>query len=193
MFLIGLCGAAGAGKNTVAARLRERWGFVELSFAAPLYRMVAEMTGLPTSALQDRALKERQIDWLGKSPRELLQMLGTEFGRGMISEDIWVLRAMSEFDSIASGGRFPGCVITDVRFDNEAKAIVARGGQVWRVVRPEGDCVSGSAMRHRSEAGVSGELVSAVIDNDGTIASLHASIDAAWLRSRHRIGYALVQ
>ena len=112
--IIGLCGLAGSGKDEVSAILSRRHGFAAISFAGPIYLAVSEITGMPPAKLKDRGLKEQPIPWLGKSPRELLQTLGTEWGRGMVREDIWVRIAMwraSEHEHVA---------ITDVRFANEA-------------------------------------------------------------------------
>lgn len=179
MILIGLCGAAGAGKDTVATRLRERHGFWVMAFADPLYAAVSAITGMPVAALKDRDLKERPIGWLGKSPRELLQLLGTEFGRNLIREDIWIRRAMETVGAIGMSGEYSGCVITDVRFDNEAEAIRGFGGIVFEVTRPGWECLKTVTASHASERGISRQHILATIVNDGTIADLHAAVDGA--------------
>lgn len=171
--LIGLCGAAGSGKDTVAGHLAINHKFKVLAFASPLYEAVAVITGLTVNELRDRSRKEEKIEWLGKSPRELLQLLGTEFGRNMIRDDIWVKRAMLAVDAA------PGdCVITDVRFDNEAQAIREAGGVVIEVVRPNGKCLKQEAASHASEAGVSRHHIMATLTNDRGISDLAACADA---------------
>jgi hypothetical protein len=61
--------------------------------------------------------------------RALLQRTGTEGGRQVLSDTLWIDKALSK-------ARRPGkYVITDVRFKNEAAAIKARGGKLWRVHR----------------------------------------------------------
>ncbi len=52
-----------------------------------------------------------------------------------------------------------GVVISDVRFRNEADAILANGGQVWRIVRPYSvyPGLAGSASEHRSETELTDE------------------------------------
>lgn len=171
MMLIGLCGAAGSGKGSVAS-VMAGCGFVELAFADPLYAAVAAITGIPVERLKDRSVKEATIGWLGKSPRELLQLLGTEFGRGMIRDDIWVMRTMQAVDAIDADG----CVITDVRFDNEAEAIRSRGGLIFEVVRPGHACLRGDASGHSSERGIAKEHILATIANSGTLADLDAAV-----------------
>lgn len=66
----------------------------------------------------------------GKTPRFAMQKLGTEWGREMLADNLWV-EAM--FDA---SKRYQRVVVTDVRFPNEAGAIQACGGQVLRITRP---------------------------------------------------------
>lgn len=176
--LIGLSGAAGAGKNTVAEFLTDADGcsFLQLAFADPLYECISTITGLPVARLKDRDVKEAVVPWLGKSPRQLLQTLGTEWGRGTVHPEIWIRIAMER------AGRhlaFNGVVVTDVRFDNEAQAIIAAGGEVWRVTRPGWRCLSDDSAQHPSEAGVSEHLIARTIDNSGTLDDLGALLAAA--------------
>lgn len=170
--IIGICGAAGAGKDTVALRLRDR-GFFRVAFADPIYEMLSAMTGLSVGELSDRGRKEQEIPWLGKSPRQLLQSLGTEWGRQSVSDDVWIRIALrtARIASLA--------VIPDVRFDNEAQAIRAVGGSVWRVVRPGVSCLGASTAQHSSERGISPELIDEVLMNDGSLESLEGRVDAA--------------
>lgn len=170
--IIGICGAAGAGKDTVALRLNGH-GFFRVAFADPLYEMVSAMTGLSVAELSDRDAKEREIDWLGVSPRRLLQSLGTEWGRQHVSEDVWIRLALRTA-RVASRA-----VIPDVRFDNEAQAIRAAGGSVWRVVRPGVSCLDPSTAQHASERGIAPELIDDVILNDGDIGRLYGRVDEA--------------
>lgn len=178
--LIGLCGPAGAGKGSVAAVLRSR-GFVELSFAGPLYAAVAAITGIPVERLRDREVKETSIPWIGKSPRQMLQSLGTEWGRQMVRGDLWIQAAFAE------AGQHEKVVISDVRFANEAQAISDRGGIVIRVVRPGHSCLTQETATHASEAGIPDELIDAEVVNDGLLGDLSGKVDAAIERLRSPI------
>jgi hypothetical protein len=173
--IIGLCGTAGAGKNTVAERLCLEHKFVPVAFADPLYAAVSAITGLSVEQLQDRSRKENTLGWISCSPRKLLQTLGTEWGRNMIHEEIWVMATMQKIES-SPGVNF---CITDVRFANEAAAIKARGGVVWRVVRPGFGVLDGETASHESERGIPDEYVDDEIVNSGSLADLHAAVDAA--------------
>lgn len=168
--LIGLTGAAGAGKDTVASLL----GGKITAFADPLYECVSLMTGIPVDRLRDRAVKEAVIPWIGKSPRQLLQTLGTEWGRRMVSDEIWVRSLFERVRPLLEAGET--VIVTDVRFDNEAEAIAAAGGEVWRIVRPQWRCLSGDAAAHASERGVGDHLVARTIVNGGSVDDLKAAI-----------------
>ena len=171
--IIGICGAAGSGKGSVAGILEMR-GFATLSFADPLYAAVSAITGLTVAELQDRNRKEVPIDWIGVSPRRLLQTLGTEWGRQMIHEDIWIRATMQR---MLYGGDY---CLPDVRFANEARAIKEAGGVVWRVERPGHSLLAGAAAAHASEQGVTDADIDSRIVNDGTLADLQATVDAAF-------------
>lgn len=106
------------------------------------------------------------IDWLdGKTPRQLMQSLGTEWGRGMVHPEIWVRLARSRLEAAAKSN--VPVINDDCRFDNEAQVIHALGGTVIEVRRP-----GLSRAEHASERGVSPDLIDAYIDNDGDLALL---------------------
>lgn len=164
--LIGLCGAAGCGKTTVAESLRDQHGFTLISFADPLYAAVSAITGLSIDELRDRRIKEAPLPGIGRSPRFLLQTLGTEWGRDMVSPTLWIDLAMSR------AARAENAVIADVRFDNEAQAIRARGGRVFYIMRKGWACLQADTSGHSSERGVSIENIDGYITNDGTLDQL---------------------
>ena len=177
--LIGLCGPAGAGKNTVAEFLTDSGGRtpLQMAFADPLYECISTITGLPVARLKGRDVKETVIPWLGKSPRQMLQTLGTEWGRGTIHPEIWIRITMERAKPELAAGRV--VVITDVRFDNEAQAVIDAGGEVWRVVRRGWRCLADDAAAHQSEAGVSDHLIARTIDNSGSLDDLRVELAAA--------------
>lgn len=175
--IIGLTGQAGAGKNTVADILFKH-GFTNFGFADPVYRAVATLLGVGQETLRDRAMKETPIDWLGKSPRELLQTLGTEWGRNTIRDDIWIQIAMRQVEKVIAYQKGQGGVIlTDVRFANEAQAIRSAGGRIWKVVRYVG-CLASETSKHSSEAGIPDDMIDEVVENSGTVADLEVAVMA---------------
>lgn len=176
--LIGLCGPAGAGKNTVAELLidSDRCSFHQLAFAEPLYECISVITGISPAGLQKRSVKETVIPWIGKSPRQMLQSLGTEWGREMIHPEIWIRITMERATPHLAVGR--SVVVTDVRFDNEAQAIIDAGGEVWKVARPGWRCLDAGTSGHQSEAGVSEHLIARTIDNSGSLDDLRRQLSA---------------
>ncbi|PPE71467.1 adenylate kinase [Caldimonas thermodepolymerans] len=170
--LIGLAGRARSGKSTVAGYLARRYGFIELSFAAPIRTFVADLLDLSVKDLEGPE-KEKVVDWVGKSPRYMMQTLGTEWGRRLIGEDFWVKRVLRRVREVTGCG-FP-VVISDVRFDNEAEAIRAAGGHILHISRPGAPLVCG----HVSEAGVTAHLGDYSILNNGSIEALHRQVELA--------------
>jgi len=173
--LIGIAGRAGAGKNLVASMIPSA---TVIQLADPIYAMLAAMLGVPADQLRDRRTKELPLDGVGKSPRQLLQTLGTEWGRHLVRDDIWLVLARRRIDALVRAGA-ASVVIADVRFDNEAAMIRGAGGQVWEVCRPDGHAVA----RHESEQGISPSLVDFTLHNDGTVEQLRASVLAAMGRT----------
>lgn len=193
--LIALSGKKRSGKDTFAARLIEAHGFTRIAFADPMraaalaldpiIRIEQDETGpliaagaplLARYVVTTLRLSE-VVDAVGwetaKSVREVrrtLQRLGTEAGRQVLGEDVWVDAAMRQAEQVDGP-----VVITDCRFTNEADAVRARGGIVVRIVRdglPAGDT-------HPSETALDDyPHFRALIGNNGTIDDLHAWADA---------------
>ncbi len=121
--LIGFAGPATSGKDTACDYLANAYFFTQYSFAAPTKRALMAMFSL-SMAHVGGDLKEVDVDWLGKSPRQLLQTLGTEWGRNQIGDDIWVKTLARELEGDISLSQqlyesWFG-VISDVRFEDEA-------------------------------------------------------------------------
>jgi hypothetical protein len=139
--LLGLTGAAGAGKDTVAGRLEANHGFVTHAFAEPIRDMLTALltsAGIDYAHLFERHLKELPVPWLGTSGRRMMQTLGTEWGRAL-HPDLWVRHAaltLGLHDLPRSAPVHDRIVITDERFANEANWIQSLGGKIIRVQRP---------------------------------------------------------
>lgn len=170
--MIGLTGLARSGKDTVAERLVQQHRFVQHSFADPIRKFVANILGWSLEELQSG--KDEPIQWLNdQTPRHLMQTVGTEWGRQMIHPHLWVESCLRRASWARKVEGRP-VVISDVRFDNEAEAIRAAGGQVWLLIRAKAG-ISGS---HVSEAGVRADLIDGVVPNNASIEMLHAVVDA---------------
>ncbi len=165
--LLGFSGPAGSGKDTCGNLLCDRHNFIRLSFAAPIYQALRAM-GFGWPKTQDE--KERIIPWLGRSWRDMAQTLGTEWGREKVHPDLWIMLALN---SMVNDLRY---VITDVRFENEARAIREHGGQVVHLRGRKHPMAAGTA-QHASEKLVAVEPGDIVLDNSGSIFDLNAAIN----------------
>ena len=142
--IIGLTGPIGSGKTSVANILCQDFGFVRVRFAGPLKNMMTTL-GLTLAEIEGE-LKEKPCALLcGKTPRHAMQTIGTEWGRNLIGEDLWVNAWRHQVNKMIET---QPVVCDDVRFANEAKAIRDMGGLVVRVTRPGKERISS----HPSEA-----------------------------------------
>lgn len=166
--LIAFTGPATSGKTTAAQHFVTAHGFHRTSFAKPLREMLMAL-GLSKDDLQSG--KETPHPLLGgKTPRWALQSLGTQWGRDLISPDLWVNAARARAKQWLECGYCP--VFDDCRFDNEARMVRELGGYVVEIVRP-----GLGRGTHESERGVSSELVNLFVLNDGAPTKLHNDLD----------------
>lgn len=163
--VIGFAGPGYSGKDTAAALLLKRGGYL-YSFADPIRDMCTAM-GLDVKGIYERKEKEDVIPWLGKSLRYVMQTLGTEWGRQTIHHALWLKLAERK---LAAAG--PGMVIADVRFENEAAWIREQGGLVVHLKRDRRTAIRG----HASEAGISFKYGDKTIDNNDTLDSLASAV-----------------
>lgn len=175
--LIGLMGAAGSGKDTVGEYLADIHNYIPVSFAAAIKGMVESLfedVGLADEFwgyIEDRTKKEMPIPQLGgKSVRQLLQTLGTEWGRNCIGPNIWRDIIL---DRVKARKHLWSYVITDVRFENEVQGVLDAGGVIWKLERPGIEPVSA----HASEEFVRTYNPSVIIQNDGTLRELFDKVD----------------
>lgn len=176
--LVGLSGAIGCGKDTLADHLVERHGFTKMSFADPLRAAASILYGIPLSHFQDRDLKEAPLpgfvgpDGRPMSPRRVLLFLGTEIGRG-ISENLWIDRMLMRCAARSKlGSGQAAVVISDVRFENEASFVRSLGGATLAFIeRPTNEHLAKSTgTGHASENGIARKPGDTVLANDSTLA-----------------------
>jgi hypothetical protein len=81
-------------------------------------------------------LKEHPCELLGgKTPRHAMQTLGTEWGRDMIHQDLWVNAWRHNVQQHLDQGL--NVVTDDCRFDNELAAAMELDALVIKLVRPQ--------------------------------------------------------
>jgi dephospho-CoA kinase len=100
------CGEAGAGKTIAAKYLISKYGSIQSKFAFPVYGLAKDYFGMTNK------------------DRPLLQTIGTDAGREVVGEDIWVNRFQEDTKIVQLvreklGYPKAGFVSDDVRFVNE--------------------------------------------------------------------------
>jgi hypothetical protein len=181
MRYIGITGPASSGKDTVARFLCETQGFVQIAFADPMVAALKAMFALTDEDFLDRKRKETVIPWIGKSPRYLLQTLGTEWGRTLIDEGIWVCVALRKVEQLRQASpclHINGIVFSDVRRPGEADMCRSLG-ELWHIMRPKKErlALSADTAFHATKQGI-GVLSGRdrFIRNNGSIEHLHETI-----------------
>lgn len=173
MMMIGLCGRAGAGKDTVADVLIDRFGFSSYSLAAEIKSCLVDLD--PFIPINNRPVRlselllDSSLEVLKRSypeVRRLLQVLGAEVVRARV-ESFWVDR----LEDRLVVDKPKRVVITDVRFENEIKWIRYLGGMVFCVER-DGVHDEHAGAKHSSELGVDDEFIDSVVNNSGSLEDL---------------------
>ena len=195
MQIIGVIGFIGSGKNTVGDMLVESHGFSRDNFARSMKDACALMFGWDRSLLEgdteeSRVFREKVDPFWTKSlgyevtPRLMMQYLGTEAGREVFGEDLWVASCGKRITEAQKN-----VVITDVRFPNEIQYLRSLGGHIVLVQRgtnpdwfeqaldynnasPEAKKEMPIPPVHYSEWAWIGQEIDFIIENDTTLQDL---------------------
>lgn len=188
---IGVTGKKRHGKDTVGDWLVKNRGYTRMALADELKAMVLDLDPLvdipdenaigtdldPSTVYRLSVLVERfGMDAVKNIPevRRLLQVFGTEVIRAR-DENWWVNTLDWNIEAARAASPFEfRVVIPDIRYDNEARWVRAKGGLVIHVHRPGVD----DGDTHASEAGVSDDLIDLSVSNDGEVEELHAVLDS---------------
>lgn len=159
--IVGLCGYAGSGKDTLADMLAGKYGYEKVAFADPLKRTVvswllfndeipADVPGFILNLISEcRNQVSSPVnthDYVYTKPyspelRKLVQYVGTEYFRA--KDGAHWLKAMQ----LEPGKKY---VVSDVRFKNELDYVHLLNGVVFRIDR---ECQT-STDAHSSESGI---------------------------------------
>ena len=164
--IIGLTGKARSGKDTVAEYLNNKHMFSHYWFSKPMKDACRTIFSWDDRHLYGD-LKDVVDPVYNVSPRVALQTLGTEWGRNCINSDLWLNRAKAEII------QHENITISDCRFDNEAQTIIDLGGYVIEVSRANIKEVAA----HSSEQGINPDLISFILDNNGSLVDLYRLVD----------------
>lgn len=194
--VVGLTGKKGSGKDAAASALVAE-GWVRLAYGDPLKQEVADAFCVAPEIFHDRELKETPLASLAlanckdmgfvsamgwdkdphqpRSPRWVMQQWGTDYRRKQ-DGNYWVARTVQEVRLLLEYGR--SVVVTDVRFYNEATALLELGGSIVKVVRPNNPYEEGTD-GHASETEMDSFSAAVELLNNGTQAELGALLCAA--------------
>lgn len=187
--LIGICGHAGSGKDTVADYIRhahdDTW---KLAFAKPLKEAAAKLFGIPLDAFTETDWKEVSDAYWNLTPRQVAQFFGTEMVRETagkllpgIGSDFWIHRLIMTLrgeDESCEYTEDDVVIIPDVRFQNEYDWIIDQGGIIIHLTRPGADGTVG-IRGHSSEGGIvnMAPLQTYELYNLGTLEELYEKVD----------------
>jgi hypothetical protein len=175
LIVIGICGLARSGKDTVAQHLVSHHGFFRIALADGMRSALRDLDG-PTWEIS------KAVD---EGPRRALQVLGTECRQDVPATSHWIdhvlikIRYLSRYYPGPPRFRF---AIPDIRFPYEAAGIGATvrgwGGQFqcWKIVRPGAGLV-GTAAKHSSETAIDNVAADIMIANGRDLAFLRHNVD----------------
>lgn len=193
-----LSGLKGSGKDALAEHLVKNHSFHRLAYADHLKKIalsILQPLGIKITmdSFTDPAKKEEMlVDFDGKpfefvaksgtrtmTCRQFLQYLGTEWGREMIHNHMWILPVTNEIKKIKRIFKDGGVVITDVRFPNEyhIPVDILKGQDINFVTvlidRPGLPNIDG----HSSEVSMKDFPFNRRVINDGTLEDLYRNAD----------------
>ena len=118
--IIGVVGPKGAGKDTIADYLVANHGFTKLAFADPVKKVCEVMFALDPVYFHCPRLKEEVVTAWGYSPRQMMQIVGTDMVRSQMGDKFWIQHFQVRLQALGPDAKV---VVSDVRFANEADFI----------------------------------------------------------------------
>ena len=177
--LFGILGRKGAGKDTVADYMIQKYNFQKTAFAQPLKDACRVLFNFNEEQLFGNLKETIDPNW-GTSPRTVLQWLGTDVIRNNVREIIpeigdnfWVNLMSIKYKQMVSCNDCCNVVVSDVRFKNEVEEIHKLGGMVIKIIRPTINNID----MHESEKNIDILCGDYEIINDGTLEELYNKIN----------------
>lgn len=168
--IIGLVGQKRVGKTSFSDYLKTKYNFLDIAFADPIKEGIKIMFDLTDEQVNGN-LKEVIDDRWGFTPREFLQIIGTDACRKLIDDDIWIKRLKIELDKQKKSN----IVISDIRFPNEAKEVKKMGGILIKIT-------NSNIQLTKSSLHISEQLIEQInydyhIENNDSIQNYYNNID----------------
>ena len=180
--IIGLGFKARVGKDTVAAHLVNNYSFVQESFAYPLKEYIGrQICGFNDKQLYGAWKETIDPEW-EMTPRQMLQLVGTDALRKIVHDDFWVIPMRRKLKEHIRNERH--IVISDVRFFNEIKMVKSLNGLIVKIDRANPDKISG-VDKHSSEFQLENyNDWDLTLNNNGTLEELYHRVDEMMKQSR---------
>lgn len=177
--LIALSGLKGSGKDTAAEVMVAEYGFTRIAFADALREALLTLDpwiayaghGYGTLPLSE-LIEDAGWDWAKRNipeVRRLMQVFGTEVGRMLMGENVWVNQVLKTAPDLTKPNT--KYVIADCRFDNEANFVHQYHGSIVWIDRP-----GLQSDGHASESCVVKDKADYFINNDSTLEEFQEDI-----------------
>ncbi len=135
----------GHGKTAASNYLRDIHGYVPVKFAGTIKAMISSFLidfGIQADDLplylegprKEQPVEARDGSLLNMSTRQLMQTLGTDWGRALVNRQIWVAITVNKIKRLLEDGK--KVVVDDMRFDNEYDTLRDLGALMVMVKRP---------------------------------------------------------
>lgn len=193
--IIGLTGQAHSGKDTTADYLVAKWSrthrVIKVSLAAQLkvicQRLIEMFYGviIPLESFYDLREKEAiredlpQFAGLPFKIRTVLQLVGTEIFREMLSESVWCNYVKEHYLNPANG--YEIVIISDIRMPDELAFFSKIEGwdfKSLRIVRHTREQIASANQQHKTEQQIATLAVDHEIINDSSLEDLYRLVDA---------------
>lgn len=172
--LIMICGAKGVGKDTVAKYFINNHGYERLAFADKLKDVCSLLFDIDREIFDDPILKEKEIIGWEKSPRRIMQFIGTEIFQEKINElfpflnkCFWAIDIKKKIINSKSDN----FVISDLRFIHELEIFSDMKPFIIKVVNnKQNDSL------HTSELEYNNIIHNIIVHNDGDVDELYEKL-----------------
>ena len=170
---------AQSGKDTAAHLIAQSLDAKQFYFAEPLYAMILTMFAhldITLADLHRMKVNNERLPDCNVTVRQMLQTLGTEWGRTYVSETIWP-------SILAQKVKASGCklaVVSDCRFVNEYHRIGGDGDfntVTWFISRDE--CQPQTHHKSEQELLLIQKMANFQIDNNGSFENLEDELAKA--------------
>lgn len=178
--IVGFLGNKGSGKDTCGSYLVEKYGYVRYAFGDPVKEVCKNLFNLSEEQLNGEKKEVVDVRWNMK-PREMYQLIGTEFGQFEIHK---IMPKINEkvklrnlwcylFEMWLEEHKNENIVITDVRFKHEINCILKHGGEIIKIENPNIE----KNDSHISELELNDIYINKTILNNSELVDLYSQLD----------------